>query len=201
MKSLKQFLLKENESVIKTSDVVKALKDAGENTAEIKKDVDTTKSELSYTNFIKGYATKLLEWVNVFIEAYNHALNDEREELESTLGKENNKKMQDLVLSIRDSGSKLLKILDTNVDESAGISVKNVRNYENLYDKFRLLLEFEEIASKYEDAHFRELKKEYPDILKEREKLAEYMEGVENCKKYFLRLIEAINQYKNNRLK
>lgn len=201
MKSLKQFLLEENKPVAKTTEVVKALKDAGENTAEIKKDVDTTKPELSYTDFIKMYANKLLEWVKVFIETYKQALDDEHEDLEKTLTPENNKKIQQLVLNIRDSSFELLKIVDKKVDESFGISVKNVRNYENLYEKFKLLLEFEEITSKYEDAHFRDLKKEYPDILKEREKLAKYMEGVENCKKYFLRLIEIINQYKNNRLK
>ena len=37
MKSLKQFLLNEDEAVIKTSEVVNTLKAAGENTAEIKK--------------------------------------------------------------------------------------------------------------------------------------------------------------------
>ena len=138
---------------------------------------------------------------NVGCEGYKQALDDEHEDLEKTLTPENNKKIQQLVLNIRDSSFELLKIVDKKVDESFGISVKNVRNYENLYEKFKLLLEFEEITSKYEDAHFRDLKKEYPDILKEREKLAKYMEGVENCKKYFLRLIEIINQYKNNRLK
>lgn len=206
MKSLTQFLLEDNTSVAKTSEVVKALKDAGENTAEIKKDVNTTKPNLSYIDFIRMYANKLLEWVKVFIETYNEALRDEgkdnegKDMLENTLSPENNKKIQQLVLNIRDSSFELLKIVDKKVDESFGISVKNVRNYENLENKFKLLLEFEAQISNYEDTHFRELKREYPNILKEREKLGEYMEGVIKCKDYFSKLVKIIHQYKNNSL-
>lgn len=201
MKSLKQFLLNEEETVIKTSEVVKALKDAGENTAEIKKDVDTTKPKQSYTDFIKMYANKLLEWFEIFSKIYKNVINDERKGFGETLGIENIRKMEQLVLNIKKDSLNLLKLLDTNVDESFNIyAVKNIRNYEILENKFAVLLDFEERITKFENTNFGELKKQYPNILKQREILAMHMKSVENCKNMFSRLIKIIYQYKNNNL-
>ena len=201
MKSLKQFLLNEDEAVIKTSEVVNTLRAAGENTAEIKKDIDTTKPKQSYTDFIKMYATKLLEWFKIFSKIYKIVINDERKGFGETLGIENIRKMEQLVLNINQDSSNLLKLLDTKVDESFNIfAVKNIKNYEILENKFTALLEFEERITKFENAHFSELKKEYPDILKQREILATHMKSVEKCRNMFLNLIDTIRKYKNTRL-
>ena len=143
MKTLLEYI-KENNDQIKTQDVVNVLKASGETSQEIKQDVDTTKKHISYKDVVIAFTQKCDEFAKSFSNLLKIVAKEEGNDfLLRNLGKDWYDTFANKFEEFGESVYKLKKQLSEDVNE--GISVRNIKNYQNLYKMFTVLKRLDDV--------------------------------------------------------
>ena len=149
MKTLLEYI-KENNDQIKTQDVVNVLKASGETSQEIKQDVDTTKKHISYKDVVIAFTQKCDEFAKSFSNLLKIVAKEEGNDfLLRNLGKDWYDTFANKFEEFGESVYKLKKQLSEDVNE--GISVRNIKNYQNLYKMFTVLKGLDDVMVNYEN--------------------------------------------------
>ena len=149
MKTLLEYI-KENNDQIKTQDVVNVLKASGETSQEIKQDVDTTKKHIGYKDVVIEFTQKCDEFAKSFSNLLKIVAKEEGNDfLLRNLGKDWYDTFANKFEEFGESVYKLKKQLSEDVNE--GISVRNIKNYQNLYKMFTGLKRLDDITVNFEN--------------------------------------------------
>ena len=149
MKTLLEYI-KENNDQIKTQDVVNALKDCGETSQEIKQDVDTKQKYIGYNDVIIAFVKKCFEWSKALGDLLKIAIKEEGNDfLVRNLGKDWFDTFKNKFKEFAESVYELKKQLPEDVNE--GISVRNIKNYQNLYKMFTGLKRLDDVMVNVEN--------------------------------------------------
>ena len=149
MKTLLEYI-KENNDQIKTQDVVNVLKASGETSQEIKQDVDTTKKHIGYKDVVIAFTQKCDEFAKSFSNLLKIVAKEEGNDfLLRNLGKDWYDTFANKFEEFGESVYKLKKQLSEDVNE--GISVRNIKNYQNLYKMFTGLKSLDDVMVNFEN--------------------------------------------------
>lgn len=195
MKSIVNFLF-EKSNAIQTNDVVDVLKNNGETPQEIKKEIDTTKKLMPYTEFLNLYAKQCFEWCSKFIKVFNRFRSEEREYAQM-IGQRAFNDLIDILNNIFKNAHILIKKTTNETPVKEGAYVNRIGNYEELLHWFNMLLDYEELAQKYEQNDV-ELERQGLDDLVELKSIIS--ENISKLRKYsdnIVRIIQITKDYKS----
>jgi len=189
-----------NSETIKTKEIVNILKKEGETTQEIKKDININKNNISYLNCAKIFCTKCIEWSQNFVKIHKQIQQHEGDDyLSRNLGDKWIKYFNESFNNFTKSVVELNKIINTDIKES--FYVKDINNYHVFYKHLVLLNEFDDKMIKIENniLHNDNLS-EYKNILKLRSNISKNIKKLFKSTEYLKHFLEAVYNYKNNRL-
>lgn len=191
MKSITEYI-NENSSEIKTKEIINTLKDGGETSTEIKKEINVNKPTISYIDFVKLFNKKCFEWFESFIKIHKNNQKKEGDDyLVRNLGKDWVKYFNESFKEFHSAIVELDKLLKENINE--GLYVKEFDNYKEFYNFLLMLNEFNNKADEYEknlDSS------KYDNILKARLKISDSIKKLFKSTKNLKELLDTIYQYK-----
>ena len=197
MKSIVSFLF-EKSNVIQTNDVVDILKTNGETPQEIKKEIDTTKKLIPYTEFLNLYATQCFEWCSEFIKVFERFTSDERE-YEQMIGQSACDNLIDILNNIFNNAQTLVNKTTNENPVKEGVYVNRIENYEELLNWFNMLLDFEELAQKYEQNDVQLERQGLDDLVELKNIISENIGKLRKYTDSIVRIIQITKDYKSVR--
>lgn len=174
MKTVLEYI-KENNNQIKTQDVVNVLKNSGETSQEIKQDVDIKQRYINYKRLITLFAKKCHEWIkelgNLLKVAYEEEGNNF---LTQRFGRDWAIEFRNIYKEFVESVYELENKLDFDVNES--VSIKNIKNYQNLYDLFIGLQRLNDLVVKCEKQCIKD--NEFKNLVDARKNVSDKMQAL-----------------------
>jgi hypothetical protein len=208
MKNLRDYLFEfESDSMnVKTKDVINTLKPV-ENPGQIKKDINVNKPKVTYIDVVELFIKKCNDWFDNYSKKIDKILSEEGKGfLGKNLGNEWVEYYADAYMGLFKSLYALEQYFKENINKDinkdineGGISVNNVKNYEDIYDLFVSLNKLDDILLNCEKKN--NVKNKYKDLLelrlnvsenikklfKSSEKLKIFIETVYKCKNMSIR--------------
>lgn len=174
MKTLLEYI-KENNDQIKTQDVVNVLKDSGETPQEIKQDIDTKQKHLTYKDVVEEFTKKCFEWSKGLGDLLKIVIKEEGNDfLVRNLGKDWFDTFLNKYEEFGESVYELKKQLSEDVNE--GISVRNIKNYQNLYKLFTGLKRLDDLMVNVENGL--EKDNEFKNLVDARKNVSDKMQAL-----------------------
>ena len=196
MKTLKAYLLEDSSESVNTKEVVGILKKGGESNQEIKKEVDTNKSKVSYPELVKLFTKKCTDWVYAFVKMHQKNQNEEgKDYLTRNLGEKWGKYYQEAIHDFGKAITELKNVVEKEVNEV--LDVKRFDNYKQFYDYLIWL-------NTFDDKMTAEEKKmdlsDYQDLLKLRLNVSETIKKLFKTTDHLKAFLDAVYNYMHVRL-
>lgn len=174
MKTLLEYI-KENNNQIKTQDVVNILKNSGETPQEIKQDVDIKQKHISYKDLVEAFTKKCHEWIKAFGNLLQIADKEEGKGfIVQRFGRDWAIEFSNRYKEFAKSINELEKQLNVDVNES--VSVKNIKNYQNLYNLFTGLQRLDDLMVNVENGLAKD--NEFKNLVDARKNVSDKMQAL-----------------------